>query len=237
MKRGLVKVIEVIRVQYGEQDSQFGELRIPLKTGKHPVIVSIHGGFWQKKYTLDENTPIAEDLTERGFATWNIEYRRLNEQGGGWPGTFLDILNGFNYLKQLEGEYSLDLTDVVVLGHSAGEQLALWLTTAKSRNFLESCQRLPLIPIRRVISLAGVMNLKKLWRIHEDFELPSLVANLLGGRPDDVPTRYSLTSPIELLPIDSEQFMFHGENDRQVPVEMSIDYYNKVLNKGAKVHL
>lgn len=84
MKRGLVKVIEVIRVQYGEQDSQFGELQTPLKRGKHPVTVSIHDGFWQTKYTLDEHTPIAVDLTERGFATWNIEYRRFNVQGGEW---------------------------------------------------------------------------------------------------------------------------------------------------------
>lgn len=228
---------EVFRIQYGEHPSQFGELRLPPNNGVYPVIVSIHGGFWQKKYSLDENTSIVEDLTQRGFATWNIEYRRLGEQGGGWIGTFVDIINAFNHLNQLENEFSLDLTSIVVLGHSAGGQLAIWLSALNSKDHSDYFKTTPLIPIRCVISLAGVMDLEKLWKIHEDFELPSLVAGLLDGTPKEVPSHYSKTSPIELIPVDIEQILIHGENDRQVPVEMSINYYNKALEKGARIHL
>lgn len=80
--------MEKFRISYGGHPSQFGVLRIPKGSGKFPVIVTIHGGFWQSKYNLDENNPMVENLTRRGFATWNIEYRRVGEKGGGWPETF-----------------------------------------------------------------------------------------------------------------------------------------------------
>lgn len=89
----------------------------------------------------------------------------------------------------------------------------------------------PLIPIRCVISLAGVKGIEELWEIQEDFDLPSLVASLLGETPKEVPSHYSKTSPIELIPVDVEQILIHWENDRQIPVGFIINYYNKGLKK------
>jgi len=112
---------------YGEHRSQFGVLRLPELAGRRPVIIAIHGGFWQSRYGLEENDKLAEDLTHRGYATWNIEYRRVGEEGGGWTGTFRDVVTAVNYLSQLSKQYPLDLSRVVLLGHSAGGHLALWL--------------------------------------------------------------------------------------------------------------
>lgn len=84
-------MIEVFNIPYGEHPSQFGVLRVPDSRERSPVVITIHGGFWQSKYDLVENTPLVEDLTRRGYVTWNIEYRRVGEDGGGWAGTFIDV--------------------------------------------------------------------------------------------------------------------------------------------------
>src|SRR5699024_7173940 len=98
------------------------------------IIVTIHGGFWQSKYDLFENDPICEDLTKRGFATWNIEYRRVGEDGGGWPGTFNDLVSAINHLSALQQSYPIDLSNVIIIGHSAGGHLALWLAARSTLN-------------------------------------------------------------------------------------------------------
>ena len=69
-------------------------------------------------------TPLARDLAARGIAAWNIEYRRVGQEGGGWPGTLEDAAAAADAVVGLEG---VDATRVVTVGHSAGGQLALWL--------------------------------------------------------------------------------------------------------------
>ena len=114
----------------------------------NPVVITIHGGFWQSKYGLEENTPLDEDLTRRGYATWNIEYRRVGEDGGGWPGTFIDVIDAVNHLTQLEERFQLDLSRVVILGHSAGGHLALWLASRINKVQTDEIGNTLLIPIQ-----------------------------------------------------------------------------------------
>jgi acetyl esterase/lipase len=102
-----------IQIAYGDHPSQFGILRLPNSSASCPVVITIHGGLWQSKYGLDENDPIVEDLTSCGYATWNIEYRRVGEDGGGWLGTFNDVIDAVNQLTHLEERFQLDLSRVV----------------------------------------------------------------------------------------------------------------------------
>ncbi|MFJ7936023.1 alpha/beta hydrolase family protein [Sporosarcina sp. NPDC096371] len=228
---------ETFQIPYGDHPSQFGVLRMPEFSGRCPVIVTIHGGFWQSKYGLEENTPLDEDLTRRGYATWNIEYRRVGEDGGGWPGTFIDVIDAVNHFIQLEERFQLDLSRVVILGHSAGGHLALWLASRSNKVHMDEIGKTLLIPIRSVISLAGVLDLRRMWEIHEEKGMISPVASFLEGSPQEVFERYRLASPIELLPLKVEQILIHGELDRHVPVELSIEYYHKAIDKGDKVRL
>src|SRR5215831_16063057 len=113
--------------KYGPEPLQFGELRLPEGKGPFPVAVIIHGGCWTKGFaTLRNTAPIASELAKKGVATWNIEYRQVGDVGGGWPGTFTDWGAGADYLRALTNSCPLDLSRVLVIGHSAGAHAALW---------------------------------------------------------------------------------------------------------------
>jgi acetyl esterase/lipase len=93
------------RLNYGPEQYQFGDLYLPDSLGPHPVVIGIHGGFWRAAYALDYFGHLCEELAATGVAAWNIEYRRLGNRGGGWPGTFLDVARAADYLREIAGTY------------------------------------------------------------------------------------------------------------------------------------
>ncbi len=193
---------------YGDNEFQLGELRVPKTKGPHPVLIVIHGGYWRAGYDRKHIGHLCAALTAKGLATWSLEYRRLGNPGGGWPGTFDDILKGADFVKDLAAKHKLDPKRVAVTGHSAGGHLALWLA-AQRPNLLGA------------IALAPVADLKR------GYELKlsrGVVGDLLGGSPDDVPDRYAKASPIELLPIRPPQRLIHGDIDDVVPIDISRRY-------------
>src|SRR3954469_21842065 len=115
-----------LRVPYGSEPAQFGELWLPTDGGPHPVVVLLHGGYWRARYGLEYFGHAAAALRDERLAVWNVEYRRLGDPDGGWPGTFLDVGRALDALSDLAERFPLDLGRVVVLGHSAGGHLALW---------------------------------------------------------------------------------------------------------------
>src|SRR5260221_7053344 len=115
------------RIPYGADPLQFGDLRLPSSPGPHPTVIFIHGGYWRNAYNLDHAGHLCAALARAGAATWSIEYRRIGDPGGGWPGTFDDVLHGAEHLAKIGQRYNLDLRRLVASGHSAGGQLVLWL--------------------------------------------------------------------------------------------------------------
>src|SRR3954453_3745298 len=149
------------RVSYGSGAQQFGELRVPKGDGPFPVMVIIHGGCWQNVFDYVYMTRLAAWFTEHGVATWTIEYRRLGDDGGGGPGTFLDVAAATDMLREIAPKSHLDLKRVYAAGHSAGGQLALWLASrAKLAESSELYRKDPM-KIRGVLGLAAITNLEK----------------------------------------------------------------------------
>ncbi|NNM01628.1 MAG: alpha/beta hydrolase, partial [Gammaproteobacteria bacterium] len=92
-------------IAYGADPLQFGELRLPPGDGPFPAIVLIHGGCWLAKYDLSYIRKLAAAFTAAGIATWTVEYRRVGDPGGGWPGTYEDIAASGDHLRSLAGQY------------------------------------------------------------------------------------------------------------------------------------
>ncbi|MDT7809500.1 MAG: hypothetical protein QOJ70_3313 [Acidobacteriota bacterium] len=220
------------RIAYGDGPLQFGDLRLPQGRGPHPVVIVIHGGCWYSEYDLKHVANFSAALTQMGVATWSLEYRRIGDAGGGWPGTFEDVAQGTDFLRVLARTYHLDLRRVVVVGHSAGGQLALWLA-ARKRLPKESPLYSPdPLPLRGIVSLAGITDLRGYGP-----GCGNAVTKLLGGSPEEVPLRYRQTSPIELPPLRVKQRLIHGLLDKIVPLKQSRDYEVAARRKGDDVKL
>lgn len=222
------------RIPYGANPYQFGDLRLPPGSGPHPVVVMVHGGFWRAKYDLEHVGHLCADLTQRGYATWSLEYRRVGHEGGGWPGTFEDVAQGVDFLRTLAASQPLDVSRVVFMGHSAGGHLALWLAARRRLQPSEPLYRPdPFLP-RGVVGLAGVVNLEQ---AHVLQLSQGIVEQFLGGTPAQVPERYRLGSPSELVPLGVRQVLVHGTEDDTVPVSLSTEYRARAVERGDDVRL
>jgi acetyl esterase/lipase len=212
--------------RYGDHPRQVADLHRPADAGPHPVAVVLHGGTWQPPYTKLVMRPLCVDLGRRGWAAWNVGYRRLGRDGGGWPQTFDDVAAAIDHLADL-ADPALDLTRVALVGHSAGGQLALW---AGGRPELPagSPGAAPRVRAQRVLALAPVCDLVRAGRPARE---------LLGGGPDDVPDRYALADPMQRLPLDVPVGLVHARGDETVSVQRSRDYAAAARAAGADVTL
>jgi acetyl esterase/lipase len=218
---------------YGPGSDRFGELRRPAGEGPWPVVALLHGGFWRAPRTLELMRPLAADLVARGFAAWNLEYRRVGQPGGGWPGTCQDVAAGLDHLAGLAAREPLDLGRLVVAGHSAGGHLALW-SAARPGLPAGTPGAGPRVVPQLVVSLAGVCDLAAgaAAGIGE-----GAVAEFLGATPDQEPERYRLASPRARLPLGVAQLLVHGDADGRVPVGQSRDYAAAAAAAGDLVEL
>ncbi|MGX5715842.1 alpha/beta hydrolase [Arthrobacter sp. MAHUQ-56] len=215
------------RYDYGEDPSQWGELFLPDLSpgGKHRgVVVVIHGGYWRSQYGAELGEPLAQDLAEHGIAAWNLEYRRAGN-GGGWPGTFQDILAGIDKLTVLAEPHSLDLSKVVALGHSAGGHLAVWAAGRGRVRGLGLEGGLQVegggVRLTGVVSQSGVLNLAEAERLNLS---NGAVRNLLGGPSSDFPERHRMADSMAALPLDVPVFAVHATEDVDVPLSMATTY-------------
>jgi acetyl esterase/lipase len=191
-----------MRLRYGDQDSQFVDFFPPAEGAGRPLVVMIHGGFWRVRYDLLHAAPLCEAFAAAGLATANIEYRRVGEVGGGWTGTFDDVKFAVGFAREHAAEFGGDGSRTVVVGHSAGGHLALWVAA-------------------EIPDLAGVVGLAPVASLHQTLS-DNAVAGLLGGGPDEVPERYAAADPAR--PSRVPRVLIHGTADDTVPIALSREY-------------
>jgi acetyl esterase/lipase len=208
-----------IRLSYGADPLQFGELRLPSTKGPYPLAIVVHGGCWVAKLgdldvravAMDNMRPLAVALTEAGIATWNIEYRRLGNDGGGWPGTFRDVASGADFVRTFARERQLDLTRAIAIGHSAGAHLALWLGARTKLSKTSELYTSDPLRLTGVVGLDGPADLKATLALQQPVCGAPVITNLLGGTPDEKPQRYHDAAPIELLPLGVPHAFYTGQ--------------------------
>ena len=221
------------RIQYGEGLLQFGDLRVPVGRGPHPVAIFIHGGCWLSSFDISHTSEFTAALARDGIASWSLEYRRVGDEGGGWPGTFQDIGHGADHLRSIADEFELDLDRVIAMGHSAGGQLAIWLAARTQ------------IPAGTVVSAAdpqtvmGVLALTPapdLEGLHEQQVCGHVVDKLMGGSPAEYPDRYRLGDPMQLAPEGVPQVVIVGKHDSDWGPS-GLRYFRAATERGDNIRL
>ena len=229
------------RIAYGDGPSQFGDLWIPQTKSRSllPLVVFFHGGWWKSEYDLGYAGHLCAALKQQGIAVWSVEYRRVGEAGGGWPGTFQDAASGLDFVATLAKQYPLDLSRVVTMGHSAGGHLAFWLA---GRHHIDPGSVLygqrPQIPLLGAIALAGAVDLRLTIELsgssgfaHDRQE----VYALMGGTPQDLPAQYGSGNPGDLLPFHVPQVLIQGTEDDQIPPDLPLRWAEMARRKGDMV--
>ncbi len=206
------------RLRYGSHAQAFGDLWLPADRDEPaPLIVYFHGGCWLARYDLGHASATAAALAIEGYAVWVPEYRRLGDDGGGWPGTFEDVAQAVDHVRTMAAsERSIDATRVVLAGHSAGGQLALWAAT-RSR-------------VSGVLGLAAISDLETYGAAAGSCN--ASVTPLLGGTSAEFPDRYHTFSPVERIPLGVRTVLVHGREDAIVPAGMSEAYAMKARDAG-----
>ncbi len=232
-----------MKISYGPDSSQYGELHLPFGTRRPGTVVILHGGFWLSEYGAELGTPLAVDLARKGWVAWNLEYRRVGN-GGGWPATFMDVAAGVDELTPIAAgrqHGAIDISRVVAIGHSAGGQLAAWLagrfkpqppdtqagelaTAPTGRGRTTGA-----VPVTGVISQAGVLDLRG---AADSGVGGNAVADLVGGTFAQVPGRFRIADPTEQLPIGVPVHCVHGRDDRTVPFQQSSTYVDAAKRAG-----
>jgi acetyl esterase/lipase len=225
------------RIHYGASAQQFGDLWLPSGSGRHPVVILIHGGCWLAEMPgLEMMAYAAEDLRRHGLAVWSIAYRRLGEPGGGYPGSFEDIANAVDWLRNLAKSYPLDLGNVVVAGHSAGGHFALWAAARARLPKSSPLYRENPLRVKWAVSLAGIGDLAAFHdRGPHACGEPRTINELVGAARRGPWEIYSDTSPAALLPIGVPQTIVSGALDPIVPAAFGRVYAAKAAKAGDPV--
>jgi acetyl esterase/lipase len=223
-----------LTLRYGPDPEHLVDVRLPSVDGPRPVVVVVHGGFWKSEWDRAHTADQSDALAAAGFLVATVEYRRVGQPGGGWTGTFDDIALVLDMLPELLGaspdvRRHADIDRCVLVGHSAGGHLALW---SAARHVLppdSPWHRPAPLPVRGVVSLAGVCDLSLADQLHLGGDATGA---LLGGSPQEQPARYAEADPAVLLPTGILVHLVHGIDDDAVPLEVSRSFWAHAVAAG-----
>ncbi|MFC0132295.1 alpha/beta hydrolase [Massilia eurypsychrophila] len=220
------------KIAYGSAPSQYVELFRPAGDGPFPVVVLVHGGCWTIKFGgIEQMRNLAGALAAQGIAVWNVEYRRVDEDGGGYPGTYQDMHGALELLGEHAGRHKLDLERIVAVGHSAGGQLVQWIAGRARIAPSSPLFRTQILPVRQIISLGGLADLR-----HEAALIKSScgrdTVQLAGVASSARPDIFSDTNAADLMPNGSNTVLITGEFDTVSPPRVATDYAARARAAG-----
>ncbi|MGW1408524.1 alpha/beta hydrolase family protein [Streptomyces sp. NPDC002403] len=230
---------------YGSHPDQLVDFYAPRdgRTGA-PVVVVLHGGSWRAPYDRQHVSPFADFLARRGFAVASVEYRRgggipqqrgADPVAGRWPETFDDVAAAMDALPELLARElpQADTRRIVLTGHSAGGQLALW---AAARHVLPegSPWRLSAPPqLRGVVALAPIADFATAVAL----DVCSGAVGQFLGRAEDFEERAAHADPAVLLPTGIATTVVQGTTDLDVPQAVAEAFVDAAAKAGETVGL
>ncbi|MCY7296098.1 alpha/beta hydrolase [Alteromonas sp. a30] len=209
------------RLAYGEDSLQYGKLWISDEGNTKPLVVFIHGGCWLSAYDIQHSYPLTTAIAQAGYHVWSLEYRRTGDTGGGWPGTYEDILAGIDATNNLT-QFGVEVNSVVLMGHSAGGHLAVLAGSDwQAKEVLQG------VNISGVIGLAAITDLVKYSQGENSCE--TATPQFMGGRAASKADAYTKADPAQKQPM-TNTVLLHGNQDAIVNVQHA-------SLKGAKARL
>jgi acetyl esterase/lipase len=222
-------------IAYGTEPSQYVEFFQPEGSGPFPVAVVIHGGCFTKRFGgIEQLRGLAGALSSQGIAVWSIEYRRLDEAGGGYPGTFVDVSTAVDALAAEAAGRRLDLTRVVAVGHSVGGYLAQWIAARDHIPVSSPLYGPHSVKVSSVVSLGGIGDLRPQTvqgRTACGYPLAAITGTPEATRPDV----FADTTPAELLPNGSRTVLINGQFDDYSPPTEAAEYARRVRRSGDQI--
>ena len=221
-------------IRTGPSETDVVDLWLPDGEGPHPVVIMVHGGCWQKSIADHSLMDFAaEDLRQKGLAVWNIEYRGVDEDGGGYTGTFEDVARAADALREHAGAYNLKVDRIGAFGHSAGGHLALWLAARPKLPKSSPLWKSDPLHIDLVINSGGLADLEASAPVTQVSCLGSIMDDLTGDASGSRTDVFSDTSPSALLPFAAHQISVNGEQDRIAPPILGDAYSDKAKAAGS----
>jgi acetyl esterase/lipase len=219
-------------VRYGAAPSQYAELFLPAGKGPFPVAVLVHGGCWTKEFGgITQLRNLAGALAARGIASWNVEYRRVDEAGGGYPGTYQDMNAALAALAAQAAHQPLDLRRLVAVGHSAGGQLVQWMAGRDRIAPSSPLHAGGALQVRRVVSLGGLADLRREAGLLKS-SCGREVAELAGTPDKARPDVFADTNAADLMPNGSRTILVTGALDKVSPPRVAHDYAQRARAAG-----
>jgi len=219
-------------IAYGSAPSQFAELFRPSGPGPFPVVVLIHGGCWTVEFGgITQMHNVAGALAARGIAVWNVEYRRVDEPGGGYPGTYQDLNAALDKLAAEAPRHQLDTSRIVAMGHSAGGQLAQWIVARGKIAASSPLHQASFLPVRHAISLGGLADLRREQALIKT-SCGRDMAQLAGTPSAERPDIYADTNAADLVPNGSTTVLITGELDTISPPRAAHDFAARARAAG-----
>ena len=220
-------------IRIGDGETDIVDLWLPETPGPYPVVLMVHGGCWQKQ--IADRTLMnyaAEDLRQRGLAVWNIEYRGVDESGGGYPGTFEDMARAADAMRAYADDYDLDLNRVAGFGHSAGGHLVTWLATRAALPETSRLKSEDPISMIGLINSGGLADLERSAKVTQPDCLGGILEDLTGSPTVARPDVFADTSAARLLPVPGDFVSVSGAMDRISPPGLAEEIAAKDQAKG-----
>jgi acetyl esterase/lipase len=225
-------------IRWGQGATDVVDVWLPDGAGPHPVVLMAHGGCWQK--SIADRTLMnwaAEDLRKQGVAVWNIEYRGVDEAGGGYPGTFLDVAHAADALRDQAAALNLDTSRIAAFGHSAGGHLVMWLAARASLPKTSPLYMDNPLKLVGIVNSGGLADLKASARVTQRDCLSSILDQLTGDLSSERPNVFSDTSPVEMFPLRVRQVAVNGDKDAIAPAQLGEDIVRKAKAAGDRAEV
>ncbi len=209
----------VSTLSYGPDQFQFGQLWLPASPPARATLVLIHGGCWLNQFDIGYSHGLSSALADAGYAVFSLEYRRTGDEGGGWPGTFEDIVAGINSLSQIDG---LNTENLAILGHSAGGHLALLAGARAELLSVEPDLIVGLAAITDVVSYAAGSN-----------SCQTATPLFMGGDVTEQAQAYYDANPVN-HGLHGNTVLLQGDADEIVPLaQASLPGARTIISAGA----